>query len=146
MMFGLLAITFYSLEHLQNIYLEMNNILIRIGVILIFTFTMLIITRYLFLIFFSMLNLIQRTATQDKKGIKEKKVSIIVPCYNEEDVIVASLKSLLKQKYKHIEIIVVDDGSTDRTYELARALEFDNGFHSLRVINIPNGGKSRALN
>jgi len=146
MMFGLLAVTFYSLEHLQNIYLEMNNIMIRIGVILIFTFTMLIITRYLFLIFFSMLNLIQRTATQDKKGIKEKKVSIIVPCYNEEDVIVASLKSLLKQKYKHIEIIVVDDGSTDRTYELARALEFDNGFHSLRVISIPNGGKSRALN
>jgi len=37
MMFALLAVTFYSLEHLQNIYLEMNNIMIRIGVVLIFT-------------------------------------------------------------------------------------------------------------
>ena len=146
MMLGLLAISFYSLNYLQYIYLEMNDVLIRIGVILIFTFTLLIIARYLLLIFFSLLNLIQRTAAQDKIYDQNEIVSIIVPCYNEESVIVSSLTSLLKQDYKHLEIIVVDDGSRDRTYELARSLEFDNGFHSLKVFSIHNGGKSRALN
>lgn len=146
LMIALLSITIYSLNHLQNIYLEMNNIMIRIGVVLIFTFTLLVITRYLLLILFSMLNLIRRTAALDKKDEREEKVSIIVPCYNEEEVIVASLSSLLRQNYKYLEIVVVDDGSTDRSYELAHSLEFDNGFHSLKVLSIPNGGKSRALN
>jgi len=146
LMLGLLSLTFYSLTYLENVYLEVNNTFIRFGVTLIFTFTLLVITRYLLLIFFSMLNLIKRTAALEHTEGREEKISIIVPCYNEESVIIPSLSSLLKQTYKYVEIIVIDDGSKDRTYELARGFEFDNGFHSLRVINIPNGGKSRALN
>lgn len=50
------------------------------------------------------------------------KVSIIIPTYNEESVISDCLVSLSKQTYKDIEIIVVDDGSADRTVEKCQVL------------------------
>lgn len=47
-------------------------------------------------------------------------VSIIIPVYNEEDFIGECLESITKQSYGHMEIIVVDDGSSDRTLEVAK--------------------------
>lgn len=46
------------------------------------------------------------------------KVSVIIPVYNEEDVIRQCLASLAKQSYKDIEVILVDDGSTDSTTQV----------------------------
>lgn len=51
------------------------------------------------------------------------KVSVIIPTYNEESVIVECLNSLSKQTYKDIEIIIVDDGSTDKTVSRAASYE-----------------------
>lgn len=51
------------------------------------------------------------------------KVSILVPCYNSERFIAETLDSCLSQTYRNIEIIVVDDGSTDNSFELARRFE-----------------------
>jgi glycosyltransferase involved in cell wall biosynthesis len=47
-------------------------------------------------------------------------VSIVVPAYNEEDVIGRLLRSIKCQTYKNIEVIVIDDGSTDKTVKIAR--------------------------
>jgi len=49
-----------------------------------------------------------------------KKVSVIIPTYNSEKDIVRLLKSINSQSYKNIELIVVDDGSTDNTVKLAK--------------------------
>lgn len=51
--------------------------------------------------------------------MKNKFVSIIIPAYNEESVIGNCLTSLKDQSYNNIEIILVDDGSTDNTLEIA---------------------------
>lgn len=57
------------------------------------------------------------------------KVSIIIPTYNEEDVILKCLESLQKQSYKDFEIIIVDDGSTDQTVELVKSFNVIHGSH-----------------
>lgn len=49
------------------------------------------------------------------------KVSVIIPVYNEEKVIAECLKSLLDQSYKDQEIIVIDDGSTDKTVDVIKS-------------------------
>ena len=50
-------------------------------------------------------------------------VTIIVPVYNVEKYIYECVDSLIKQTYKNIEIILIDDGSTDETAEIADRLE-----------------------
>ncbi|CAI8899936.1 polysaccharide deacetylase family protein [Chryseobacterium sp. IT-36CA2] len=72
------------------------------------------------------------------------KVSIIVPAYNEEVNIVSSLQNLLKQTYPNFNIIMVDDGSKDSTYE--KALEAFPDHPKLRIFTKGNGGKATALN
>lgn len=146
MMVGGLYLTFFSVDNLQRIFIETSSAFIKFGVVLIFIFTMFIITRYLLLMFFSILQTIKRSADEDFHLSKKEKVTVIVPCYNEQDVIVPSLKGTIAQTYPNIEILVIDDGSSDRTYELARMFEFDDGHKSLKVLSKPNGGKSRALN
>ncbi len=71
-------------------------------------------------------------------------VSVIVPAYNEGKVILRTIESLLGSEYENFEIIVVDDGSTDDTYKLAK----DNygGHARITVYTKPNGGKAEALN
>ena len=52
--------------------------------------------------------------------MKNQKISVVIPSYNEEKDIAECLKSLEKQDYKNFEIIVVDDGSTDKTREVIK--------------------------
>ncbi len=77
-------------------------------------------------------------------------VSIIVPVYNEGKVVLDSIMSLLRLDYSNYEIIVVNDGSTDNTAEVARTLVgYQAGLYGdvkVSLINKPNGGKARALN
>jgi len=54
-------------------------------------------------------------------------VSVLVPARNEEDTISRCIGSLQRQKYHDFEILVLDDGSTDRTAEILRQLETDGG-------------------
>ena len=71
-------------------------------------------------------------------------VSIIVPAYNEEVNAVASLNNLLKTDYPNFEIIFVDDGSKDSTFE--KVSSAFKGNDKIRVVSKPNGGKASALN
>ena len=69
-------------------------------------------------------------------------VSVIVPAYNEEKSVAATLESLLSQNYNNYEVVLVDDGSTDKTYEIARRYEGPK----MKVIHQENKGKAAALN
>ena len=71
-------------------------------------------------------------------------VSIIVPAYNEEINSVSSLQNLLKTDYPHFNIIFVDDGSKDDTYE--KVSEVFAAHPKIKVFTKVNGGKASALN
>ncbi|MDB5109225.1 MAG: glycosyl transferase family 2 [Mucilaginibacter sp.] len=71
-------------------------------------------------------------------------VSIIVPAYNEEVTAITTIDSLLKTEYPNFEIIFVDDGSKDNTYEIVNNAYGDNPL--VTVLTKPNGGKASALN
>ena len=68
-------------------------------------------------------------------------MSILVPAYNEEKVIQLTIDSLLNADYPHKEIIVIDDGSKDKTLEIARQYK-----DKVKVLHKENGGKASALN
>lgn len=73
------------------------------------------------------------------------KVSIIVPIYNGEKFLAEALESLRKQTFKDFEVIIVDDGSTDKSFEIA--LDFLAKDERFQVFHRPtNRGASRAIN
>ena len=71
-------------------------------------------------------------------------VSIIVPAYNEEVDAVSSLQNLLRQDYPNFDIVFVDDGSKDATYQ--RVCDSFAGNGKMKLLTKPNGGKASALN
>ena len=81
-----------------------------------------------------------RTETQDRPPL----VSVIIPAYNAEAFLERTLRSALSQTYEALEIIVINDGSTDRTLELARAIAEND--HRVFVISTENGGVARSRN
>ena len=84
-----------------------------------------------------------RPAPQDHPDYKPD-VSVLIPAYNEEAAILNTVQSALASKYPRLEVIVVDDGSKDRTAELVR----DNFGRDprVRLITQGNHGKPSALN
>lgn len=142
----LLGLSFLSLNQLENIY-QNENPLVQAGVLFILIFSLIVIARYFILLLLSMLNLYRHI--KDKKDYKSdhsKMVTVIVPCYDEEMVIKASLESLAKQTYRNFEIIVVDDGSSDNTYLISQNMEFSEKGKRLIALTKPNAGKAEALN
>jgi len=69
-------------------------------------------------------------------------VSIIIPAYNSEKFISQCLESAINQTYKNIEIIVIDDGSTDQSLAILKRFEYDN----LKIFSQANKGASAARN
>ncbi len=148
-LFLIVLLGFVLYNFYYNFY-TINNIVAQIGVGLILFFTSLVILRYMLLLFFSILKTIFKTA--DEKHIEKinktlnHKVSIIVPAYNEEKIIAKSLESLVNQTYQNLEIIVVDDGSTDRTSEIAKYFKKHSNGKKVKVLKKSNGGKASAIN
>lgn len=73
-------------------------------------------------------------------------VSVVIPVYNAEETIIRTLKSVVDQTYKNIEIIVVNDGSKDSSEQLISNYISQNNITNLKLISKENGGVSSARN
>lgn len=136
----------------SNIYFgQLNEVLLSVtyyaqrGLFILFLFA-LIVTAFRAII-------IAILATKKKLELKTKKinnqpnndlVSIIVPAYNEEINVVKTINHLLKSTYNNFEIVVIDDGSTDNTFNNLKLHFLSN--NKVKLYSKINGGKASAIN
>ncbi len=71
-------------------------------------------------------------------------VTVLIPAYNEERVIERSVRRVLDSREVRVEVIVIDDGSKDRTSAIVAEAFADE--QRVRLLTVENGGKARALN
>ncbi len=83
-------------------------------------------------------------STRMKKQSKTELISIIIPTYNEEKPVGSCLKSLQNQNYNPLEIIIVDDDSTDKTQQIVSS--FQSSFSSFKLLRQDHQGPGPARN
>lgn len=132
--------TFFLFKYPQ----KLGPIFITALVITLASFLLLLILRHFILIWFSYLH--QRELAHEEYPETYPFVSIIVPAFNEVEVIQASLSSLLELRYPYYEIIAVDDGSNDGTYEMMKQFEGNHYGVRVSVFRKENSGKADTLN
>jgi cellulose synthase/poly-beta-1,6-N-acetylglucosamine synthase-like glycosyltransferase/spore germination protein YaaH/peptidoglycan/xylan/chitin deacetylase (PgdA/CDA1 family) len=75
------------------------------------------------------------------------RVAVLIPAYNEEKVIERTVQGALDSDYPNLRVIVIDDGSRDRTLEIVRrAFAAEEAAGRVLILTKPNGGKAEALN
>ncbi|SDD33084.1 glycosyltransferase [Pedobacter soli] len=118
------------------------------NIVLNIIFSVAIVLAILRTLFIAYLAIRQRKRSKQNAGKliqnSAEKVSIIIPAYNEEVTAVHTINSLLKINYPDFELIFVDDGSKDKTFEI---IDQHFGNHpQVKVFRKANGGKASALN
>ncbi len=111
-------------------------ITLAVLVLTFFRISTMLIMRYVF---------VAEQKTYGKKHGYRGAVAVIIPAYNEEANIDATITSVIENSHPPDQVIVVDDGSKDKTAERVRALIEHYG-DRLQLIQVTNGGKARALN
>ncbi|MGA2236308.1 MAG: glycosyltransferase [Terriglobales bacterium] len=85
--------------------------------------------------------------TPEQIAAYRPRVAVLIPAYNEELVIERTIQGALDSDYPNLRVIVIDDGSKDRTLEIARrAFAAEEADGRVLILTMPNGGKAEALN
>lgn len=150
----IMAWSYESVRRTQGSFsVLLESYLLAILTLYLLLFLLLLVVRYAVLILYSFMDHLEGlyakrndapTVYRDDASLPM--VSLVVPAYNEGLVIEAALRSLVQLDYPSFEVIVVDDGSTDDTYEKALAVAREQTRVPIRVITKRNGGKAEALN
>lgn len=125
---------------------EVQRLIVRAVVVTLIIFLVILFLRYFSLLWFSYLGHAERNVLGVREIRELPPVSILVPAYNEGRVLERALTSLMQLEYPEYEVLIIDDGSTDDTLEIASQWEGQRGPGHFRVITKPNGGKASALN
>src|SRR5437764_4784167 len=123
----------------------METAMLQVAIAFVLTFLVVLIVRYVLLVWLGYLQHIENRGRDDERT-PQPPVTIIVPVYNEASVIEPALRSLLQLRYPVFHVIVVDDGSSDGTFDRATELAGQYGECTVRVVRKHNGGKASALN
>jgi len=120
------------------------------GITLIFFIGDLLMTgRLLFVGAFAIYDRVRdhRYGTPEQERSYRPRVAVLIPAYNEEKVIERTIRSVLDSTYPNLQVIVIDDGSSDRTLEVARAaFKDEQASGKVTILTKRNSGKAEALN
>ena len=91
---------------------------------------------------------LEKLRLREGRPVARPKVSVIVPAWNEEVGIIRTVESIVASRYRNIEVIIVNDGSTDNMDKLIRKYLRSHPAQAryIRYISKKNGGKGTALN
>lgn len=78
--------------------------------------------------------------------MSKEKISIVIPCYNVEKYVEKCIKSIMNQTYSDLEVIVIDDKSTDGTYDVLLKLKKEYNDRFILLQNEKNGGLAYTRN
>ena len=82
-----------------------------------------------------------------ERDFHRARVAVLIPAYNEEKVIERTIRAALRSSYRNLRVIVIDDGSKDKTLEVARSsFPREAASGRLLILTKPNSGKAEALN
>jgi len=85
--------------------------------------------------------------TPEQIAAYRPRVAVLIPAYNEEKVIERTIQGALDSDYPNLRVVVIDDGSKDRTLEIARrAFAAEEADGRVLILTKPNSGKAEALN
>jgi peptidoglycan-N-acetylglucosamine deacetylase len=85
--------------------------------------------------------------TPTEIAVYRPRVAVLIPAYNEEMVIERTVQGALDSDYPNLRVVVIDDGSKDRTLEIVRrAFAAEEADGRVVILTKPNGGKAEALN
>jgi cellulose synthase/poly-beta-1,6-N-acetylglucosamine synthase-like glycosyltransferase len=121
-------------------------LIVKFIVMVFFVGDILMSVRLLIVGLFALIDRLRKPYRQASPGYNPR-VAVLIPAYNEETVIVRTIRSVLNSDYKNLHVIVIDDGSLDRTFDVARqAYASEIAAGRVQVLTHPNGGKASALN
>ena len=90
---------------------------------------------------------VRSTGLEEEVAAYKPSVAILIPAYNEEKVIVRTVRAALASTYPDLRVIVIDDGSSDATLRVARAaFAAEQAEGKVLIFTKPNAGKAEALN
>jgi poly-beta-1,6 N-acetyl-D-glucosamine synthase len=131
----------------------LGNVVLQVISIYLLSFLTVLVMRYLFMMlysYFEHIEYLEGLKKQEEQADQEKEflpmITLVVPAYNEGPLIQPAVRSLLELDYPNYEVLVIDDGSSDDTYEKAMEVALESTHVPVRVITKKNGGKSDALN
>lgn len=137
--FLILGFFLYDVKEFENMYLY------RILVFLLFI--PLFIKYFIHLMISPWYGVNQKISNKNINNPYKPKVSVIVPAWNEEVGIIATVKSIIDSSYENMELIVVNDGSSDNTDKVVNDyIKNYYGHKKIKYFKKKNGGKSSAMN
>lgn len=131
---------------LRYIYVNMFPFTSAFLVVMIFFALILVVARALALIFLLALARKHDKPVLTRRYSELPGVSVLIPAFNEENNIAATVESVIRSSYPKKEIIVIDDGSKDGTAAEVRSVIDAHPNDSIQLVQLENGGKARALN
>ena len=121
---------------------------LRIIAAIFFLGDLLMIGRLVFIGAFAVMDRFRRPQfSADLESLYSPSVAVLIPAYNEEKVIERTIRSALRSTYRNFRVIVIDDGSSDNTLQVARTcFSREQASGRLQILTKPNSGKADALN
>ncbi|MGV6810184.1 MAG: glycosyltransferase family 2 protein [bacterium] len=127
--------------------LEVSRALHSFFVNFFITLAIFLIVRQAFLLLAAILKKIKDRTARKLHYTQQPMITILMPAYNEENVIIDALESIVTLNYSNYEVIVIDDGSMDNTSSLVSQYINDKvAAVPVRLISQSNAGKANALN